>query len=255
MILEAYREILRDVFDIPTLVETLRKIEARDIRTVTVDSTMPSPFASALLFGYVANYIYDGDAPLAERRAQALSLDQGQLRELLGEAELRELLDADAIADVELQLQHLDERYRARSVDAVHDLLLHLGDLTAEEIAARSAVPAKEAIDSLTRDRRLVRISIGTAGAGAEEAEGADLSQRARTSRERSIRLIPIEYAARYRMRSACRCRWDCRRCCLDQRRMRRSIWRGATRGRMGRSRPRSSPRATRWDDPRRKRC
>jgi ATP-dependent Lhr-like helicase len=204
MILEAYREILRDVFDIPALVETLRKIEARDIRTVTVDSTMPSPFASALLFAYVANYIYDGDAPLAERRAQALSIDQGQLRELLGEAELRELLDADAIADVELQLQHLDERYRARSIDAVHDLLLHLGDLTAEEIAARSAVPAQEAIDSLTRDRRLVRISIGTSDAGAEGAdaegaEGADLSQRARTSGERSIRLIPIEYAARYR--------------------------------------------------------
>ena len=73
----------------------------REIKTVTVDSTMPSPFAAALLFGYVANYIYDGDAPLAERRAQALSIDQAQLRELLGEAELRELLDADALADVE----------------------------------------------------------------------------------------------------------------------------------------------------------
>ena len=84
-----------------------------EIRAITVDSTMPSPFASALLFGYVANYIYDGDAPLAERRAQALSIDQGQLRELLGEAELRELLDADALAAVEAQLQQLDERYRA----------------------------------------------------------------------------------------------------------------------------------------------
>ena len=127
MILEAYREILRDVFDIPALVETLRKIESRDIRTVTVDSTTPSPFASALLFGYVANYIYDGDAPLAERRAQALSIDQGQLRDLLGEAELRELLDADAIGDVERQLQRLDERGRARSIDAVHDLsLIHI---------------------------------------------------------------------------------------------------------------------------------
>jgi ATP-dependent helicase Lhr and Lhr-like helicase len=176
MILEAYREVLRDVFDIPALVDTLRRIEAREIRTVTVDSTMPSPFASALLFGYVANYIYDGDAPLAERRAQALSIDQGQLRELLGEAELRELLDPDALADVELQLQQLDERYRARSVDAVHDLLLHLGDLTPDEVAARSIAPASVAIDQLTRDRRIVPISIGS-----------------------EARLIPVEYAARYR--------------------------------------------------------
>ena len=252
MILEAYREILRDVFDIPALVETLRKIEARDIRTVTVDSTMPSPFASALLFGYVANYIYDGDAPLAERRAQALSIDQGQLRELLGEAELRELLDADAIADVELQFQHLDERYRARSVDAVHDLLLHLGDLTADEIAARSAVAANAAIDSLTRDRRIVGISIGMAGTGASGEE-----QRARTSR-RGRGQAEGGRSGGFRsstpratgMRSACRCRRDCRRRCSGRRRMRRWTSRGATRARMDRSRPRSSPRGTGWDDP-----
>ena len=98
MLLEAYRECLRDVFDIPALVTTLRRIESREIRAVTVDSSIPSPFASALLFGYVANYIYDGDAPLAERRAQALAIDQNQLRELLGEAELRELLDEEALA-------------------------------------------------------------------------------------------------------------------------------------------------------------
>ncbi len=196
IILEAYREILRDVFDIPALIETLRRIEGRDIRTVTVDSTTPSPFASALLFGYVANYIYDGDAPLAERRAQALSIDQGQLRELLGEAELRELLDADALEDVERQLQQLDERYRARSVDAVHDLLLHLGDLTPDEITARSSVPGAGALESLTRDRRIVPISLPTA---AEAAAGADLSPGARTGGGRAARLIPVEYAARYR--------------------------------------------------------
>ena len=141
MLLETYRECLRDVFDIPSLVETLRLIEAREIKTVTVDSAMPSPFAAALLFGYVANYIYDGDAPLAERRAQALSIDQAQLRELLGEAELRELLDADALAEIERQLQHLDPDHHARSVDGVHDLLLSLGDLTADEIAAAAASP------------------------------------------------------------------------------------------------------------------
>jgi ATP-dependent helicase Lhr and Lhr-like helicase len=176
MILEAYRECLRDVFDIPALLDTLRRIESREIRTVSVDSTMPSPFASALLFGYVANYIYDGDAPLAERRAQALAIDQSQLRELLGEAELRDLLDADAIADAEAQHQQLDERYRARSIDGVHDLLLHLGDLTAEEIAARAAIDARDAIDRLARERRVLSINV---------AGGA--------------RWIPVEYAARYR--------------------------------------------------------
>ena len=109
MLLEAYRECLRDVFDIPALITTLRRVERREIKALTADSAMPSPFASALLFGYVANYIYDGDAPLAERRAQALAIDQNQLRELLGEAELRELLDEDALAQVEAQLQHLDD--------------------------------------------------------------------------------------------------------------------------------------------------
>jgi ATP-dependent helicase Lhr and Lhr-like helicase len=176
MILEAYRELLRDVFDIPALVDTLRRIEGREIRTVTVDSAIPSPFASALLFGYVANYIYDGDAPLAERRAQALAIDQAQLRELLGEAELRELLDADALADVEAQLQQLDLRYRARSVDGVHDLLLHLGDLTRAEIEARSVTGADEAIADLSRERRILQVPI--AGEG---------------------RYVPVEYAARYR--------------------------------------------------------
>jgi ATP-dependent Lhr-like helicase len=99
---------------------------------------MPSPFASALLFGYVANYIYDGDAPLAERRAQALAIDQAQLRELLGEVELRDLLDADAIETIERQLQHLDPAHHARTVDGVHDLLLRLGDLSTAELHARS---------------------------------------------------------------------------------------------------------------------
>src|SRR4030095_13162913 len=118
----------------------LRRIEQREIRTATVDSAVPSPFAAALLFGYVANYIYDGDAPLAERRAQALAIDQSQLRELLGEVELRELLDADAIATVERQLQHLDEEYQPRSIDGIHDLLLRLGDLTEDEVTARSRI-------------------------------------------------------------------------------------------------------------------
>src|SRR5213075_3590591 len=98
------------------------RIERREIRTATVDSAMPSPFASALLFGYVANYIYDGDAPLAERRAQALAIDQSQLRELLGEAELRELLDAGVLEQLEAQLQFRP----VKTADQLHDLFLRL---------------------------------------------------------------------------------------------------------------------------------
>ncbi len=176
MLLETYRECLRDVFDMPAVVATLRRIETREIRAVSVDSAMPSPFASSLLFGYVANYIYDGDAPLAERRAQALAIDQNQLRELLGEAELRELLDHDALEQVERQLQHLDETNKARSTDAIHDLLLRLGDLTSEELQARSRVDSDPAIGELVRARRAVPVNIN---AGA--------------------RFIPVEYAGRYR--------------------------------------------------------
>src|SRR4029079_1727469 len=161
LVLEAYLEILRDVVDIPALVDTLRRVEGREIRAITVDSTVPSPFAAALLFGYVANYIYDGDAPLAERGAQALSIDQSQLRELLGEAELRELLDSDALAAVEAQLQQLDERYRARSLDGVHDLLLHRGDVTTDEAAARAEIPAAAALEQLSRTRRAIAIAVG----------------------------------------------------------------------------------------------
>ncbi|CAN5790458.1 ATP-dependent helicase [soil metagenome] len=176
MLLEAYRECLRDVFDIPSLVDTLRRIETRELKVATVDSAIPSPFASALLFTYVANYLYNGDAPLAERRAQALAIDQGQLRELLGDAELRELLDADALADVEAQAQQLDPAYHARSVDGVHDMLLRLGDLSRDEAAARSRVDAKAALDALLATRRAIPVNIGG-----------------------EARVVPVEYAGRYR--------------------------------------------------------
>ena len=135
LLLEAYRECLRDVFDMPALIETLRAIEQRQLRVHVVETRKPSPFAASLLFSYVANFVYEGDAPLAERRAQALTIDQDQLRELLGEADLRELLDADAIAEVEEAAQCLAENYRARSADGIHDLCLRLGDLSREELA------------------------------------------------------------------------------------------------------------------------
>src|SRR5205814_10340781 len=124
-----------------------------------IDSRVPSPFAASLLFSYVANYIYDGDAPLAERRAQALSVDQAQLRELLGDAELRELLDADAIVAIERQLQHLDDKYRARTKDGLHDLLLRIGDLDLDELAARTvAADVAATAHELENERRLVSL-------------------------------------------------------------------------------------------------
>src|SRR5207302_1217826 len=130
IILETYRECLRDVFDMPAVRDILHKVETRRIRTTQLESTSPSPFAASLLFSFVANFIYDGDAPLAERRAHALSIDQAQLRELLGEAELRELIDPQALRELEQQLQRLDGGRPARSQDALHDLLLQLGDLS-----------------------------------------------------------------------------------------------------------------------------
>ncbi len=162
IILEAYRECLQDVFDLPALVDLARRVEGREIRLVTVDTNTPSPFAAALLFGYVANYLYEGDAPLAERRAQALAVDPRQLRELLGAAELRELLDPRALAETEMALQGLEPRQRARSVDRLHDLLLRFGDLTGAEIAARTepAGAADEWLVVLQRDRRVIGLTI-----------------------------------------------------------------------------------------------
>jgi ATP-dependent Lhr-like helicase len=162
LILEAYRECLQDVFDMPALLEVLRAIRSRDIRVVTVDSRSPSPFASALLFEYVGNFIYEGDQPLAERRAQALTVDPLQLRQLLGEAELRELLDADVLAELELQLQHLDPDRAAKHPDGVHDLLMRLGDLTRDEVAARTITGAHvdEWLEDLERERRIVSVRV-----------------------------------------------------------------------------------------------
>jgi ATP-dependent Lhr-like helicase len=163
MILEAYRECLQDVFDMSALLEVLRGIRSRDIRVVTVDSRTPSPFASALLFEYVGNFIYEGDAPLAERRAQALTVDPLQLRQLLGEAELRELLDAGALAELELQLQNLTNERLAKHPDAVHEMFLRLGDLTRDEVAARTITGAHvdEWLEDLERERRIVSVRVG----------------------------------------------------------------------------------------------
>ncbi len=161
ILLEAYRECLRDVFDMPALMEILRGIGTRSLRVHTVDSRTPSPFAAALLFSYVANYIYDGDAPLAERRAQALSIDQDQLRELMGDADLRELLDISAIEETEEQLQCVAESYRARTMDGVHDLLLKLGDLRRDELLARCTSPEIAlTAERLRKSLRILEVSV-----------------------------------------------------------------------------------------------
>jgi ATP-dependent Lhr-like helicase len=162
ILLETYRECLRDVFDLPGLVELLRRVQDRRLRVVTVDSRVASPFAATLLFAYVANFIYDGDAPLAERRAQALSIDQTQLRELLGEAELRELLDEEAIVAHQRAAQRLDRKYPPRHADALHDLLLALGDLSEREIQERCAEQAEvgQWLRELIDARRAARVQV-----------------------------------------------------------------------------------------------
>jgi ATP-dependent Lhr-like helicase len=138
IVLETYRECLRDAFDLPGLVGLLRDVRARNVRVTTVDTRTPSPFASNVLFAFVANFIYEADAPLAERRAQALTIDVARLRELLGEGEMRALLDPTVLAEHEAQLQRFSRP--AAHPDGVHDVLLAIGDLTADELRARCAV-------------------------------------------------------------------------------------------------------------------
>jgi ATP-dependent Lhr-like helicase len=160
MLLEATRECLRDVFDVPALREVMSDLRARRTKLVTVDTERPSPFAQSLLFRWIAVYMYEGDAPLAERRAAALALDRDLLRELLGSEELRDLLDAAAIDEVVLELQRLGEGRRARGVDGVHDLLRDLGPLAVDEIAARSDGDAKEWAQALVEGGRAIPVRI-----------------------------------------------------------------------------------------------
>ncbi len=163
ILVETYRECLSDVFDLPALREVLAGVASREIAVHSVETVRASPFASSLLFDYVAAYMYDGDTPLAERRAGALTLDRDLLRELLGQEELRELLDPDALADLELSLQALSDERRATTVDGLHDLLRRLGDLTTDEVGPRvdGGAPVADAwLDELRAGRRAVRTRI-----------------------------------------------------------------------------------------------
>lgn len=183
ILLEATRECLRDVFDLPALKQVLADIRARRIRMVAVDTDRASPFAQSLLFNWIAVYMYEGDLPLAERRAAALSLDRELLRELLGAEDLRELIDPDALADLELELQSLAVGRRARNADDLHDLLRRLGDLTEEEARARSVSDPARWIDALVRERRAIRVHV----AGEEQLAAVEDAGRLRDALGASI--------------------------------------------------------------------
>jgi ATP-dependent helicase Lhr and Lhr-like helicase len=162
VVLETYRECLRDVLDLPALADLLRKLHSRQLSLVEVETPTASPFASSLLFDYVATYMYEGDTPNAERRAAALALDRDLLRELLGQEELRELIDPEALEEVEAQLQHRAEAGRAGDRDALQQILRTLGDLTLEECEERVAegYSAKSMLEKLVGERRVARVRI-----------------------------------------------------------------------------------------------
>lgn len=159
ILLETVRECLQDVYDLPALRDLFGRIARRQIRMVEVETATPSPFASSLLFDYVGAFMYEGDSPLAERRAAALSLDSTLLAELLGRVELRELLDADVIAKAERELQRLTPERHARDVEGMADLLRLLGPVTTEEAAERSTADPVPWLDELVAHRRALRVS------------------------------------------------------------------------------------------------
>ena len=162
LILEAYRECLSEDFDVAATIDILRGIEKREIRAITVDVERPSPYATALLFGYVATVMYGEDAPLAERRAHALAIDESQLRALLGETAFQDLLDPKVMAEVHAELQSLTPSRRIRTLDGLHDTLLRIGDLSESEVEGRAAGPSVAGfVDVLVREKRAAFVAIG----------------------------------------------------------------------------------------------
>ena len=221
IVLETYRECLQDVFDLPALKDLLRGLHTRELSLVEVETPRSSPFASSLLFDYVATYMYEGDTPNAERRAAALSLDRELLAELLGQEELRDLIDAEALADVEADLQRLSERTQAVNADGAHDILRALGDLTLDEVQARChrGVSAKRILDGLAAERR----AVSRCGSAARSA-----SSRPRTPACTATRSAPFRPAG-------------CPRRSSSRSRSRSSGSSAATRARTARSRPATS--------------
>lgn len=160
ILLETSRECLQDVFDVPALCDVLTRVRSRSIRIVSVDTPKASPFAQSLMFNWIAAYMYEGDAPLAERRAAALSLDRDLLNSLLGAEELRELLDAGVLSDTELELQCLVGFRRAKSVDELHDVLRRVGDLSLSELATRADMSVEVAVEQLVREKRAISVAV-----------------------------------------------------------------------------------------------
>lgn len=160
IMLETYREILKDDFDLPALQEVLSDIKKRKIRLAEVDLSAPSPFAVSLLFSFVAAYLYESDAPMAERRAAALTLDRDLLRELLGDGELRDLIDPEVVAAVELELQYLTDARRANGADAIHDMLRNLGPLGRDDVMVRSGGDTIGDLELLLSERRIVEVTL-----------------------------------------------------------------------------------------------
>jgi ATP-dependent helicase Lhr and Lhr-like helicase len=162
ILLETSRECLQDVFDLPALREVLTQLRDRSIRVVQVDTPKASPFAQSLSFNWIAAYMYEYDAPLAERRAAALALDRDLLRELLGAEELRELLDPGVLADVELELQRLADGRRARSADELHDVFRQVGELSMAEVDLRCEDSDGAAwLSALVAQRRVIEVYLG----------------------------------------------------------------------------------------------
>ncbi len=159
IVLETYRECLRDVLDLPGLHDVLSRLHRRELSLVVAETETASPYASSLLFDYVATYMYEGDQPNAERRAAALALDRELLRELLGQEELRDLIDPGALDAVEADLQRLSERTRADTVDALHDVLRRVGDLTFDEAVMRGG--RLEWLEQLRGERRVIELRVG----------------------------------------------------------------------------------------------
>jgi len=162
VVLETYRECLRDVLDVPGLVELLTQLHRRELTLVEIETPTASPFASSLLFDYVATYMYEGDTPNAERRAAALSLDRDLLRELLGQEELRDLIDADALASIEADLQCLSELARATGRDGLLDVLRRVGDLSPAELSLRvvDGLEPERMLEQLRGERRVARVRV-----------------------------------------------------------------------------------------------
>jgi ATP-dependent Lhr-like helicase len=160
IVLETYRECLQDVFDLPALTEVLSGVRQRTVHVDVAHTQRAPPFSQSLVFQYVATYLYDTDAPAAERRAQALSLDRALLREILGHEDVRDLLDPDALDELEHELQRTDQEHKAHHKDALHDLLRRVGDLSLDELLARSTEDPLPWLQELEREKRAARIRV-----------------------------------------------------------------------------------------------